>query len=121
MRAELHSLISPDLPNMPTQIPDHVEHFGVLIQALVGASDGPGEESYDFVVCTPSWISTLVSREGFLFGRHYLIVEAYDYDLIFRVIDSLCSRTCGDDWLEIAAKLGRYGKWEFEDYRDASS
>ena len=32
------------------------------------------------------------------------------------VIEDLCARAEGPDWGAVAARLARYGLWEFEDY-----
>lgn len=116
MKPVLRRLHSPDLPNMQDDMPDNIEHFGILVQAFIGPSDGLGEESFDFVVCTLDFVAATLHQDQFLFGKHYLLVEYYNYQIIFDVIDSLCDRISGSNWQEMAEKLGRYGKWEFEDY-----
>ena len=45
-------------------------------------------------------------------------LERWDYDVLVRAISDLCLRTEGEDWPEVATRLGRFGAWEFEDYRD---
>lgn len=55
--------------------------------------------------------------DGSIFARHMLIVAEYDYQAVSKLISALCERTMGTDWQDIALKLGRYGYWEFEDYR----
>lgn len=112
----LHSLHSPDLLDLRNGAPVDPCHFSILVQAFIGPSQGIGYEAFDFLVCTSSWIQMLVAEQRFLFGRAYLIVEAYDYNLIYGVIESLCQRTSGDNWGQIAEKLSRFGKWEFDDY-----
>ena len=118
MKPEVRRLISPDLYDLENGAPEDIGHFCLLIQAIVGPSDGPGEESFDFLVCTPSWIASVV-QAGFLFGRHYLIVERYDYKFINNAISSLCANISGSCWRDVAERLARYGKWEFEDYRES--
>ena len=114
--AELRTLHSPDLSDL-RKGPNISDNFCILIQALIGPHGGSGEESFGFTVCTPKWLSENLGENEFLFARHYLLVSAYDYDLIFRVINSLCKSVSGLSWREVALKLSRYGSWEFEDYR----
>jgi hypothetical protein len=93
------------------------------VQAFVGvAPESRGEvraghESFDFLVCTPRWLSEKVKSDGYVFGRHYLIVPHYDYALIHRAVTDLCEQAQGPDWDAVANFLARYGRWEFEDYR----
>lgn len=116
MIPELRRLHSPDLPDMQSMHPDDPELFCILVQALIGPRGAAGEESFDFTVCTPKWLAQSLLKYKYTFGRHHLIVEYYDYNIIFGAINSLCQRTSGANWHEIAERLGRYGKWEFEDY-----
>lgn len=116
VRPELRSLHSPDLLDMQSDKPSDAEHFCLLVQAFIGPAEETGEDSFNFLVCTLSGVADNLHQDGFLFGRHYLIVEYYDYNLIYEVINSLCRRVSGSSWQEVAEKLGRYGRWEFEDY-----
>lgn len=89
----------------------------VLLQAFIGPEGGAGEEAFDFLVCSPAWILDEVRESGFLLGRHHLVVRRFDLQLIRGAIEEICSHARGESWSEIAARIGRYGKWEFEDYR----
>ncbi len=40
----------------------------------------------------------------------------YDYSRVMQEIQRLCELAIGDTWREIAIRLSRFGKWEFEDY-----
>jgi hypothetical protein len=90
--------------------------FGLLIQALIGPEGQEGEESFDFVACTPSWLAARLESEPYAFGRHHLLVRHYDLSLIEDALRELCSRASAPDWTTLATYLGRYGRWEFEDY-----
>jgi hypothetical protein len=83
---------------------------------LLTGVDGPGEDTFEFVVCTPAWLAERVSDGHHVFGFPDLIVSEYHYEHIFGAISTLCSRIVGTTWQEVAAQLGRYGQWEFEDY-----
>jgi hypothetical protein len=87
---------------------------------MFGPDDGPGEESFDMVVCTPNWIAkNLRDSGGILIGRHYLFIEKYDITQIRDFILEYASSCEGNTWREVAERLGRLGKWEFEDYKVA--
>ena len=49
-------------------------------------------------------------------GRHHLIVMEYNFERIVRSIEDFIKQCTGADWNEVAEKIGRLGKWEFEDY-----
>jgi hypothetical protein len=91
-----------------------------LLQAMFGPDDGPGEESFEIVVCTPSWLAQeLAESGGILMGRHYLFVGRYDLNKIKQFVLDYAKDCGGNTWREVAQKLGRLGKWEFEDYKPA--
>ena len=85
---------------------------------MIGPEGDAAAESFDFEVCSPKWLLQHRTSKEVIFGRHMIL--AFDYDI--RILESqlrrLCSRTVADSWQEIAARLARFGHWEFEDYRD---
>ena len=104
---------SPDVGDLRAFAPPN-DAFAVLVQLIVGPSDGPGEESFDVLVCSPAW---LADQTGPIIGRHHLIVQGFSYDEVERVVLSYLQRCEGDEWKDVAEKVGRLGLWEFEDYR----
>jgi hypothetical protein len=117
MRAELRRLHSPDVADMASWSPDD-DQFAILVQLMVGPADAPGEESFDLTLCTPGWLAHRVQTERIVDARHHLIVDAYDYDSVERYLRQRVADCEGESWKEVAEKVGRLGKWEFEDYRE---
>jgi hypothetical protein len=120
MRAELRSLHSADSKDgsLASFHPDDAGHFVLRVTALVGPAGQEGEEGFDFTVCSPAWLAQDELPKGFAFQRHTLLVARWDAGLVERAISDLCLRTEGEDWTEVAQKLSRFGRWEFEDYRE---
>ena len=116
---EVRRIHSPDILDMQSAVPDDPEMFCILVQAMIGPAAELGEESFDFTVCTPKWINKAMLKDGFMFGKNCLIVEYYDYNIILDAINSLCQSIKGSSWKQVAEQLGRYGKWEFEDYNQS--
>jgi hypothetical protein len=117
MRATLRRLHSPDVDRLDEYVPKDPEDFSVLVQALVGPQDGEGEESFDFVVCTPRWFHAQQSDRGFAWPQNHLFVKRWDLATVERAITDIVLHAEGDDWPSVAAQIARYGRWEFEDYR----
>ncbi len=103
---------------MQSESPENRESFCILVQAMIGPKGESGEESFDFTVCTPAWLQRFLSENAFMFGMYLLLVERYDYNAILQAISSICKTTSGSSWAEVAEQVGRYGRWEFEDYND---
>ena len=115
-RAALRRLHSPDAPDLDTYSPPDKTRFGILVQAMIGPEGEPGEESFDFFVCSPTWLIEELHELDYKFSHHYLFVAEYDLVLIRKALQHLCEHVVGPDWNTVASVLARYGRWEFEDY-----
>jgi hypothetical protein len=117
VKAVLKGLHSPDARDLDTFSPPDPKCFRLLLQAMFGSNDAPGEESFDILVCTPAWLALEVERKGKVSGRHYLIVREFNLSMIKSFLTDLARDSVGQTWEEVAEKLSRVGKWEFEDYQ----
>jgi Immunity protein 8 len=113
MRACLRDVHSPDADDLAAFSPPTAT-FSLLVQMLVGPSDGDGEESFDVLVCSPDWLRHQADP---VIGRHLLIVSGFKWGRIRSFLDEQVAACEGADWLEVVNKVGRIGRWEFEDYR----
>ena len=120
MKAVLHQLHSPDAGDLATYRPDGPA-FGLLVQAMIGPDPGKGEESFDFVVCSPAWLADRVKEAGFVLPRHHLIIDSYSFEGVRAAIENICDEAKGEDWVTLATYIARFGKWEFEGYRPHES
>lgn len=120
MKAEIKSIYSLDIDDLPNYSPADTENFCFSLRIIASPESEEGEESFDIQVCTPKWMLENYRKEEVIIGRHYLIVMEYNYDRILQTISSFCSRCEGATWREVAEKIGRLGYWEFEDYREVS-
>ena len=116
MRAVLRRLHSPDVYDLAAFRSSEKDNFAFLLQILVGPDTGPGEESFDVFVCTPRWLLDNHSDEEIVIGTHKLIMFSYDYERLYRFIQEKLSEARGSNWQELASRLARLGRWEFEDY-----
>lgn len=116
MRAIIKKVHSPDTLNLENYCPDDPENFSLLLQFLIGPVNGEGEESFDVEIYTPKWILANFKKEDVIYGRHKIIVLEYNLKAIIDSVSKYISGCSGDTWLEIAQKINRIGRWEFEDY-----
>ena len=94
--------------------PEDPEYFGCTVGLTIGPSDSDGGELFYLTVCSPRWIAKACEKDGFLWGRHHLIVPEYNLKAITEIITKFVERCQGDSWKEVAAKLNRIASWEFE-------
>jgi Immunity protein 8 len=114
MRAVVRSVRFPDLEQGAQFDPANVRE---LVEVCAGPSDGPGEEYFCLTVCTPAALAEVLEDQPLLVGRHWLFVAEFDAKAVELFLRRAVERIEGPTWAEVAAKIGRLGLWEFEDYR----
>ena len=118
MIPEIKRFHSPDIDDLDVFTPTEIDNFCFLLQLIASPKGMDGEESFDIIICTPLWLAENIKESEPIIGRHHLIVKYYDYNLIMNMIKEYCTTCIGTNWNECATKLGRIGKWEFEDYQE---
>jgi hypothetical protein len=109
MEARLKGLHSPDVSDLESWKPNDPVSWGFLLQALVGRADDKGEESFEIIVCTPSWFATNLLTEGLRSGEHTLFMNRYDFRVLKSYLERRIHAATGDTWSEIASKLAGLG------------
>jgi Immunity protein 8 len=115
--AKVKGIYSLSVDDLEHYSPMDTADFCVPVRVIAGPSDGEGEESFDLQVCSPKQIAKLCEQNGFLVGRHYLIVCKYDFAKIRDIITRIVQSATGSSWREAAEKIARFAHWEFESYR----
>ncbi|WP_298289134.1 Imm8 family immunity protein [Novosphingobium sp.] len=116
MTAELRELLTLEHEPLESVRPESAA-FRVSLRALIGPSDSPGEESFDFDVCSPAWLEAELDGQAFISGRFLLIARDFDPKCIEEYVRKRISQESGSDWPTVADKIARWSRWEFEDYR----
>ncbi len=120
MKAQLKEMYSLQIPEALQDFqPETPRNFGISIRLMIGPEGTEQSESFDLFVCTPTWLQTQLAEERCIWGRHMLITQEYDYDLIRLSLVRKVSSCTGKNWNEVANKLAHLASWEFEDYRPA--
>jgi hypothetical protein len=115
---EIKGIYASDLYDLEEYVPEDQECFSVPVRVMVGQRGSEGEESFDILVCSVKWLEERLAKDGFLFGRHYLFVPAFDGKKIKGLLTKMIEPHTSNTWTEVARKIGRLGLWEFEDYPD---
>ncbi|MDH3001565.1 hypothetical protein A1D23_13320 [Chelonobacter oris] len=95
--------------------PKEIDIFHVSLLLGIGANENDSIDYFDVFVCTPKWID-LNERKPILL-RNTIVVEDYNFKEIIRYINSFIDSCDGNDWEEIAHKLSKLFRWEFDDYK----
>lgn len=119
-RSKIDGIHSPDVDWTAGGQPADANNFSVLLQIMVGVEGEKGADTFDMLVVTPLWLMDELQRKQGepIDGRHTIIVQKWDR----RVIEGNIRRTFegieGKAWEDIAVVLSRFGRWEFEDYKE---
>jgi hypothetical protein len=116
MKAEIKYLHCPDIDDLEHYSPPAPDEFSFLLQIIAGPEGQEGEESFDAIVCSPMWLSRNLVGDKVMAGRHHLIMNSYSYVTLYSFLRGELEKCEGKDWNEVASKLSRIGRWEFEDY-----
>ena len=119
--AKVRSIYSLEIENLDEYVPEDSDLFSVPIRVIVGPSGLDGEESFDIVVCSPEWLKIQCRKDGFVLGRHLLIVEHFEIGAVRSIITKSIESISGNSWKEVAIAVSRIGYWEFEGYHEAGS
>lgn len=106
-------------------------HFGIDVHAYIGEPGGKGSDSFDMIVCSPSWFadhaaidadwSFLVRRtpwtdpDTVLIGAGLWFMRRWSAQEMRAVLARVCADASGGpDWDTVASRIGRSIPWEFD-------
>jgi hypothetical protein len=97
---------------------EDVDACCVEIDAYIGPTDGRGEELFSFTVCTPAGLERWLAGDDRPFwARSILVVRRYSREAVDAALNQFVRSVSGADWDELALKLNRFLRWEFEEYK----
>ena len=100
--------------------PEDEDCWGSWITLSLGIKGEEGAVYYNLLVCTPDWLKKELRKSRSVWGRHMLIVNEFNPDLIRAEVDKKLSQLLqqfeSDDDVVFSEKIGRYAHWEFEDF-----
>ena len=71
------------------------------------------------MVCSPESLAQ-EAAQGPVLGLHRIVMARFDYAALASTIRDFCERCEGTTWPEVAHRVARLGRWEFEDYRECN-
>lgn len=117
MKPELKYLHSPDVHDLEKYEPPEDEPYYILVQAMFGPEGIDAEESFDALFCNTIYVRQQKSL-GLNLEKYDVVLDKYHFNRILDYFNNAALNSEGASWNEVAEKLSRYGKWEFENYRE---
>jgi hypothetical protein len=109
--------------------PSDPGHFGFNAQIFIGTDEDDRFDSFDVVVCSPSWLADEVSAgkwsrfqsgqlrvipESIVVGAGIWFMCRWDRAEFDEALRSICAAASpGPDWGSVASRIGRLIPWEF--------
>lgn len=110
--------------------PPAPEHFGVSLQVFIGEVGSDVADSFDILVCSPSWMVARVDAgewerfrsgglrvlpESVAVGTGIWFMRRWNRADVEAALSSICeSFSPAPDWGSLAARVGRLVPWEFD-------
>src|ERR1700693_429072 len=97
-------MIRPELRSLECLYPDVLlnefsprdpEDVKLRVEAYIGIAGREGADMFDFLVRTPRALAAEVTKQGYIFGRSYLILPRFEYTLLWQAISDLCAQIEG--------------------------
>jgi hypothetical protein len=97
--------------------PDDPEVFGIWIEFRAGPLGNNKADDFRLFACSPEWLKRACREKRAYWGRHMLILDNFDLEVIKGEISQKVEGAVGENWIDVAAVIARFAAWEFEDYR----
>lgn len=102
IQPELRRIDSGDLE--PPALPPDPADCAVRFTALIGAKGSAEEDLFVFTVTTPTYLGRTL---GHTWGRGYLILDVFDWQIIVRAVAQLLAQCAAPTWREVVSELNR--------------
>lgn len=126
IKAEVKQLFSSGLvEGLEHWSPSDPSKFGIWVQVFIGETGDDRFDSFDVVVCSPSWLDEnwgagmldhYQLTPNIRLGYGLLFMQRWDHDELQTALRQLVDRVEATDWGDLANRIGRYLPWEY-DYR----
>ena len=102
IQPELRHIASGDLE--PPALPENPGDCSVQFRALIGPRGVEGVEPFSFTVVTAAHLARTL---GHTWGRGYLIVDTFDWNIVVRAVAQLLAQCAAPSWEEAVLLLDR--------------
>ena len=113
---EIKDYVSTDQDKFWDWKPEEPTNIFLNIDLYIGPKHSEGAEIFQCVVATPKGLSNFLSHARITSGRHYFLIERWNWDELKAFFENLISTCQSEDWAMTSLKLSRHFKWEYEDH-----
>jgi hypothetical protein len=92
--------------------PKSPSHFGIILYLFIGPEDGPCEELFQILVCSPSWFEKHEMAIPFRSGHAYLFAKSWDWLSVEAYLREYVASFESESWVKCGLRLARVFDWE---------
>jgi len=115
MRAEIRGYSLTENEDRSSYEPGEQQVFGFTLLFEIGIRGQEGADFFEVDVASPGFLERGLSQPVFL--RHTLLATDYNIPEAVVLVRKYVEAQEADSWEELARKISRVARWEFEDYR----
>ena len=118
MKLVIRSAGTWDHPNIRTWDPADPRVFAEELRVDIGPRGGKDADSFTIRVATPAGLDALEERDGILANRPLLVMRQYDFENLWRWLETTVEACTADTWPASVENLRRYFNWEYDGYTE---
>lgn len=115
MKAVIRSCSCSESEDLSTYEENAAADFGFTLVFTIGVEGETGEDFFEVLVASATYLARLKSGCGPAFLRHVILAPDYIIPAAIALVEKYINSLEEDSWQKMAAKIGRLLRWEFED------
>ena len=116
MKATIKSYYCTDSEDLSTYEMGDPPLFGFTLSFAVGPTDSEGEDYFEVLVASASYLAKRDAAQAPAFLRHVILAPDYNVLAAVSLMEKYISSLEEDSWQKLASKISRVATWEYEDY-----
>jgi hypothetical protein len=120
MRAAIRRYECVDSEDLSTYELGEPPVFGFTLAFFIGVEEEEGSDQFEVLVASAAYLAQRYPEPTATFLRHIMLASDYNIQEAVALMTKYVSSLEADSWQELAFKINRVARWEYEDYRAAS-
>ncbi|MGI4738512.1 MAG: Imm8 family immunity protein [Janthinobacterium lividum] len=117
MKAVIRSYSCSESEDLSTYEESYPADFGFTLTFYIGVERSKGEDSFEVFVASAMYLAHRNSAQAPAFLRHTILAPDYNVPYAVALVEEYISSLEENSWEELANKINRVLRWEFEDHK----
>jgi hypothetical protein len=117
MKAEIKEYCRTDNEDLSSYEPEDKQVFGFTLLFSIGIKGQEGTDYFEVDVASARYLELLTPQPIFL--RHTILATDYNIPEAVALMTKYVEALEEESWEQLASKISRVARWEYEDYRSS--